>query len=192
MSELDSDSGSEQEEMGQTLLEYLARVLGARGGGGERQLDPNRFTRAANTTDFERMQAASLAKSDFAGHVRRASVGFRHPSNRSLLEFGSLRDGKALTCRDQRSIHCAKLPVHHTLTLHAHGRWYGGQFSKSGKLFVGYNQDQTIWLLDYTKNWRPIRKIAARDIQWTITSCDISYDDRFVLYSTINQVRVAR
>ena len=64
-----------------------------------------------------------------------------------------------------------------------------GQFSASGDVYVVASQDMDIMVLDANQGYDLIKRIDARDVHWTVTSTDVSPDERFVLYSTISDVR---
>ncbi len=63
-----------------------------------------------------------------------------------------------------------------------------GQYSKSGELFISAGQDESVTLYDST-SWQPRKEVAARGVRWTITSTDLSPDERFMTYTTIASVR---
>ena len=67
------------------------------------------------------------------------------------------------------------------------GRPPAGQFSACGDVFVSAGQSQSISLYN-TRTWAVQKLIQARDVQWTITSTDVSPDSRFMTYSTMTPV----
>lgn len=66
-------------------------------------------------------------------------------------------------------------------------RLYSGQFSKSGSVFVSASQSQSITIYNAT-TWARQRVIEARNVAWTVTSTDLSPDERFLIYSSMGPV----
>lgn len=65
-----------------------------------------------------------------------------------------------------------------------------GQYSGSGQLFVSSGQDTNIVLYDAGGDWSVHKTIEARDVQWTISSTDVSPDERFMTYTSLMPVMI--
>jgi hypothetical protein len=63
-----------------------------------------------------------------------------------------------------------------------------GQYSGSGGLFVSSGQDTNIVVYNTAGDWSVHKTIEARDVQWTITSTDVSPDEQFMTYTSIMPV----
>jgi len=51
---------------------------------------------------------------------------------------------------------------------------------------VVYTQGERVCLLDPASGFRSVKTIEARDVRWTVTDTDISPDQRFIVYTSIN------
>ena len=80
------------------------------------------------------------------------------------------------------------IPNKHLKSIRADAaRIYGGRFTTKGNLYYCSSQE-TISLYD-TKdpyNWRVKSQIAAQNISWTVTDMDVSPDESYMVYSSID------
>ena len=100
----------------------------------------------------------------------------RAPSSTSASH--SLRSQRRLPATSQR---------HTRLMQSERSRVYSGQFSGAGNIFVAACQDERICVYR-VPDWKLHKTIVARDVNWTVTSVDITPDEGFIAYSSITPV----
>jgi WD40 repeat protein len=58
-------------------------------------------------------------------------------------------------------------------------------FSRSGELLASGSQDEFITVLR-TSGWSLLKRVHAHNVSWTVTSVDIDPEEKFCVYSTMN------
>lgn len=66
-------------------------------------------------------------------------------------------------------------------------RVYNGRFFSNGDFYYCSSQDEIkIYDVSDTENWKCVNSFDARGVSWTITDVDLSPDENFLIYSSMN------
>ena len=142
---------------------------------------------------FEQAQAGSMPNSQLAVSVRSRTGQLQRrslPSLPWLLHRRQAVDARSPGAVQPAAVGKRFVPNHVARRIAPsddRARLYSGQFSQSGNLFISAAQDQLVTIFD-ANSWALQKSIAARDVAWTVTSTDLSPDERFLIYSSISPV----
>eukprot|EP01130_Rhizamoeba_saxonica_P000097 TRINITY_DN10115_c0_g1_i1.p1 TRINITY_DN10115_c0_g1~~TRINITY_DN10115_c0_g1_i1.p1 ORF type:complete len:454 (-),score=61.30 TRINITY_DN10115_c0_g1_i1:64-1425(-) len=106
-----------------------------------------------------------------------------YPLYNTASSYSNFCKGSPLNQSMRTNISQRMIPNHpSTLAVHT-DCVFCGNFSEDGEVYMSGSKDEVIRFYD-TKTWNLIKEVEARDISYSIISCDFSPDKQWAIYSS--------
>jgi hypothetical protein len=131
--------------------------------------------------------AEASASSSAAATTKRPPLSSRHPPH-SVRLMRQLQSGGTLGPRGHARLVQRFIPSQvRDMFFFPRQAVYSATYSSSGKLLAVATKEAALFLFD-AHSLRLVNAVQTRNVQWAVTSVDMTMDDQFVLYTSIHDV----